>query len=147
MRLLCARPRKTYLAGLHIFWLPKVTNANDPIPDCFAGYRALQHSLKWVFSQGAQNQRIVRTCRLLRRPIHELSKMENKSCLDPVFFGGCLRPGSFPSPCQQQKRKASKPADEVARDSPATRDRCAQGYARHDPDDVMRIQNRHVSLA
>ena len=42
-----------YLASLHIFWFPKVTNANDTIPDRFAGYRALQHSMEWIGSQGA----------------------------------------------------------------------------------------------
>ncbi len=99
---------KDYLASLHAFRLPKVPNAQDPIPDCFAAYRALQHSLKGVFSESAQNQRMVPFFRLLRRPIHELSKMENKSCLDPILFGICLRPGSFPSSCEQQKENSKQ---------------------------------------
>jgi hypothetical protein len=85
-------------------------------PDGFAGYRVLQRSLKRVFSESAQNPRIGRTSRFLRRPIHELSKMENKGCLDPVFFGGCLRLGSFPAHPNKRKKVASNATERRARE-------------------------------
>jgi hypothetical protein len=44
----------------------------------------------------------------LWRPIHELSKVENEGRLDPVFFGGCLRAGSLPTPCEQEKENGQQ---------------------------------------
>src|ERR1700723_1712674 len=88
---------KKDLASLQILCLPKVTNAHHPIPDYFAGHRTFQHSLKRVFSERTEKKRIICICRCVRWPIHELGKMEDKRCLNPVFLPRRLRSASLPT--------------------------------------------------
>src|ERR1700722_7944287 len=46
-------PEKQNLTSLHILRFAKMTNSDDPISDCLAGYCAFQRSLKRILSEGA----------------------------------------------------------------------------------------------